>query len=570
MTIRLIYPGLLVLAATFAACSPSGDTQAPGSDTQQQAPASPAVATMGGVSLSQSEAQSMLDAMPVAQRRILTGDRARLEASLRGEVLRRYVLAQARKEGWMKRPDVAALLEQAGAQVVFQAYLASRAQVEPGFPGDALVQQVYEKNKGSFLQSGRVHLSQIFRASGEDGGEAARGAIETAHQRLQAGEDFADVARELSQHQPSAPAGGDLGWVQLDQLQPAIREAITGQETGSLIGPVASAAGWHLLQLHATEPASYLALETVRPRIEQLLRTEKAKQLQNAYVSNLINQHKVTLQLGAFAATVEQLLADAQPQQQVLASMGSETLGVSELQQDLRQLGKPALKNLLQQRDRVTQMLSMAVLRKFVVAQARAEGFADRADLQQAIARAKDRVAYVSYVRAQVVPPADYPDSQTLARTYAQLEPRPMRDEVLHLTQLSVAAADEADKTLASLAEDLKKAKNLEALAEQREQSLRKLTVPVAKLLPAVREALQEAEAGQVVGPLPLPSGVALLRLDEREASRPLTLEELKPLLSRKLRQLQAQQNEKAYLSRLVQQSPIQLMSGPVEKLLGS
>jgi foldase protein PrsA len=68
--------------------------------------------------------------------------------------------------------------------------------------------------------------------------------------RLQAGEDFAALAAEVSLDVTSRDAGGDLGWFAQGVLfQPELNEVIFSLEPGSSAGPVPTAIGFHVVQL---------------------------------------------------------------------------------------------------------------------------------------------------------------------------------------------------------------------------------------------------------------------------------------------------------------------------------
>ncbi len=66
--------------------------------------------------------------------------------------------------------------------------------------------------------------------------------------RLEAGEDFAALATELSTDTGSAANGGDLGWFGKGRMVPAFEAAAFGMEIGDVSPPVQSDFGWHLIQ----------------------------------------------------------------------------------------------------------------------------------------------------------------------------------------------------------------------------------------------------------------------------------------------------------------------------------
>ena len=67
-------------------------------------------------------------------------------------------------------------------------------------------------------------------------------------QRLQGGEDFAAVARELSLA-PDATNGGDLGWRGAERLPTIFMKAVEKLQPGQWTGPFQSPGGFHILRL---------------------------------------------------------------------------------------------------------------------------------------------------------------------------------------------------------------------------------------------------------------------------------------------------------------------------------
>ncbi|MBT4441944.1 MAG: molecular chaperone SurA [Oceanospirillaceae bacterium] len=72
--------------------------------------------------------------------------------------------------------------------------------------------------------------------------------INELHQRIINGADFYDLARTFSDDANSAPSGGDLGWVNHDQLPQLLQSELEKLALGELSLPIQSYSGWHLLQ----------------------------------------------------------------------------------------------------------------------------------------------------------------------------------------------------------------------------------------------------------------------------------------------------------------------------------
>jgi peptidyl-prolyl cis-trans isomerase SurA len=67
--------------------------------------------------------------------------------------------------------------------------------------------------------------------------------------RIEAGEDFSDLAKEYSEDIGSAQEGGDLGWASPGQMVPEFEQTMAQTPIGDLSEPVRSQFGWHLLEV---------------------------------------------------------------------------------------------------------------------------------------------------------------------------------------------------------------------------------------------------------------------------------------------------------------------------------
>lgn len=79
--------------------------------------------------------------------------------------------------------------------------------------------------------------------------EAAREFITSLKERIEASEDFAELAKEYSDDIGSAQEGGELGWTNPGQMVSEFETAMAGAEIGVLTDPVRSEFGWHILEV---------------------------------------------------------------------------------------------------------------------------------------------------------------------------------------------------------------------------------------------------------------------------------------------------------------------------------
>ncbi len=95
-------------------------------------------------------------------------------------------------------------------------------------------------------------------------------------EQLDGGADFAELAREHSTD-GAAASGGELGWFGLGAMIPEFEEAVVEMEVGSVVGPLETRFGWHLVLLNDTRMSSAPPLDEVREALEANLQREAAQ-----------------------------------------------------------------------------------------------------------------------------------------------------------------------------------------------------------------------------------------------------------------------------------------------------
>jgi peptidyl-prolyl cis-trans isomerase SurA len=119
------------------------------------------------------------------------------------------------------------------------------------------LRKFYEEKKTDFPnRPAVVHLKTIFVGFGasERVQTNAKSRIDDVYNRAIAGESFAELAKSYSED-PSAPLGGDLGFVNPEDLAEAtLAEAVAGLGIGEISEPVKSALGYHVIQVTERNP----------------------------------------------------------------------------------------------------------------------------------------------------------------------------------------------------------------------------------------------------------------------------------------------------------------------------
>ena len=134
----------------------------------------------------------------------------------------------------------------------------------------------YEENKARYTQAGRRRARHILIAAGGDDA-AAEAKAERAYERAVAGEDFAALARELSEDPGSKEAGGDLGEAERADFVGPFGDAVWSMKPGEIRGPVKTEFGWHVIKLESASPEITRSFEDVRAELEPEFRRSQVE-----------------------------------------------------------------------------------------------------------------------------------------------------------------------------------------------------------------------------------------------------------------------------------------------------
>jgi peptidyl-prolyl cis-trans isomerase D len=111
--------------------------------------------------------------------------------------------------------------------------------------------------------------------------------LEAVQQRLAAGEDFAELAREFSEDPASAEQGGDLGFFKHGEMVKPFEDAAFSLQPGEMSGIVRTDFGYHLIKLAEIQTAGYRPLEDIRSELVERMTLEESKRLAETRAQSL-------------------------------------------------------------------------------------------------------------------------------------------------------------------------------------------------------------------------------------------------------------------------------------------
>lgn len=162
------------------------------------------------------------------------------------------------------------------------------------------IRSEYEKRVANEKREQVVDIRHLFFRWGEspdpDERQRVLARARKARQRVADGEDFAAVAKEISEG-PTASSGGGLGEIGEKGLLPELARALDGVKEGELTQPVETANGVHVVQLldrKKKEPTKYAAM---RDEIYQQLYQQEVERQMKVWLEELKGASAIDVRL---------------------------------------------------------------------------------------------------------------------------------------------------------------------------------------------------------------------------------------------------------------------------------
>jgi peptidyl-prolyl cis-trans isomerase D len=142
------------------------------------------------------------------------------------------------------------------------------------------IQARFEQEKQSADDSSSLRAAHILL------GDASAELIAEVQSKIDAGDDFAELAADYSEDIATAENGGDLGFTTGDTFPESFEDALAALEVGQVSAPVETVSGTHFVKLLEIEKTEFL-FEEQSERIAQELKQEAADSLMVEKLENL-------------------------------------------------------------------------------------------------------------------------------------------------------------------------------------------------------------------------------------------------------------------------------------------
>jgi len=155
----------------------------------------------------------------------------------------------------------------------------------------------YEENKDKYMVPETVRASHILTSTEED--------AKAAQEELNAGSDFADIAKKYSKDL-TKDRGGDLGYFNKGQMIPEFEKACFSLDIGDVSPIIKTRFGYHIIELTDRKPATYRKFEEVKNNIMSQLTKDSQRAKFDEFANKLRSNAKIEIKEDLLAPPVQE------------------------------------------------------------------------------------------------------------------------------------------------------------------------------------------------------------------------------------------------------------------------
>lgn len=200
--------------------------------------------------------------------------------------------------GWRKAAQLPALF----APVAQRLQVGEISEVLQNNSGFHIIKLLEQRSAQPSLVTQTLARHILLRPNDILSNEEAASRLEALRLRVLQGEDFAVLAKSISEDKISASLGGDLGWITPGDMAPEFEAALNELEPGALSKPFRTEFGWHLAQVlerrqqdMSKDQKRRQVADTLRQRkIEEELQLWLRRLRDEAYVEYLVPDDETT------------------------------------------------------------------------------------------------------------------------------------------------------------------------------------------------------------------------------------------------------------------------------------
>lgn len=223
-------------------------------------------------------------------KRMTPKDDAHRESILNEYLEREALAATIEKQDFLDKQTIAAELNEFRKEMLISRYFDRYLNEEVT---DTAVLNYYNTNAAAY-ETKKAHVAHILVRTHRNMDEATRAAklttAQEAYSKIQAGEDFAEVAKTYSEDTISGKKGGDLGWLAQGAIDKRFSDVIFKLKKGTVSEPFETNFGFHVVKLLDAPTVVKKPFDSVKGRIRHQLRVETKE----AELKKLLSETKIS------------------------------------------------------------------------------------------------------------------------------------------------------------------------------------------------------------------------------------------------------------------------------------
>ncbi len=468
---------------------------------------------------------------------------------------KRLLIQEGRRVGAEEQPEI---------QKAQAALRATRA--GEGFFADQVTKKVMVTDE----QVAAVHARLSVRFSAQHILVPSREAARRALERLQAGEEFGEVARSVSRAE-TASRGGDLGIVQWGRLDPKIEDTLWALRKGETSQPFETTDGWNLLHVVERTFVDPPKLEDVRARIKANLAQRAARERSAALFRELARKWGSTIDEIPLVEALTASDGQGPPKTTVVAEVAGDRIT---LERALALVNAEEAKRLPPDRMRrqVRWLLETEANRLLLAKEGLARGYGDRRAVVREVDKLTDQ-AVLEYLLGNVIlVKLEIGDSDVEAYYRSHLKEF-TEPEMVALSAILVETESDAKAAVAALAEG--KEFRLLARTLSKDPTLAASGGEVqgwvsrGKLDPAVEGIAFSLKPG-TTAIAQGKAGYFVVRLNQRRPERLKPLDEVKEQAREAARRQRSRETVKDWVGKLREASTVEVDEAALDRAIAS
>jgi parvulin-like peptidyl-prolyl isomerase len=153
---------------------------------------------------------------------------------------------------------------------------------------DKELRERYDREKENYRLPERARMRSIIVTKPDDAASAEKMAVRVQQiaTDAKAAPDFAKFAESVPEN-AMKEKGGDMGDVARGELLPDLDKAVFNSPSGTILGPIATKSGWHIIKVEQRLPSEVPAFESVKDKLRKDVSEEAFTRDYKAYIERL-------------------------------------------------------------------------------------------------------------------------------------------------------------------------------------------------------------------------------------------------------------------------------------------